>query len=285
MKNPSILPRNPAHETTLLLVVSTICFFAALAGMIFKSTYDSANQWTLEVEDQLTVRILSENPDNAESLISNVNGVILARKMDRTELIELLQPSLESQEFSSDLPVPTLFAVTIDLNVSGVDEAIENALLNRNYMASVSSHSERSKGIRQGLDVIRMTSLVIIGLLTASAVGIIIIATHSSVVSQQQVARVLYLAGAPDGFIMRIFAVRFWVNIFLASLIGALLALGLLFLLMHAIGNVSSVEGWLPVLSPDNEDFLIPISVPIIASLLTLVTTRSAVLGILKKRI
>lgn len=282
MKNPSVLPRNPAHETALFIVVSTICFFTALAGMIFKSTYDSANQWSLEVEDQVTVRILSDNPDNAESLISNVKGVILARKMERAELVALLEPTIESKELSPDLPVPTLFAVSTDPKVSGVDEAIKNALLNRNYTASVSSHAKRSEGIRQGINVIRLTSLVIIGLLTASAVGIVIIATHSSVVTQKHVARVLYLAGARDGFITGVFAMRFWTNIFFASLFGALTALGLLYLLTNVIGNISRVDWWLLVISPNNEDFLIPILIPVIASLLTLVTTRSAVLGILK---
>lgn len=283
MKNLSILPRDPSHETALFLVVATICFFAALAGMIFKSTYDAADQWTSEVENQITVRILNSDQNDAESLITKVDGVISAREIERTELVGLLEPSIESDDVTSSLPVPSLFAVTTDVTVPDVADAIETALLNRNYVASVTSHSARSESIRWSLNLLSTTSLAIIGLLTAGAVGIIIIATHSSVVSQRHVAKVLYLAGARDGFIMRVFVWRFCFNVFLASLFGALSALGVIFLLVHAVTSISNVEWWLPLLTPELDDLLIVGVTPFIASLVALVTARSTVLGSLKK--
>ena len=283
MKNLSILPQDPSHETALFIVVATICFIAALAGMIFKSTYDSADQWTSEVENQITVRILNSDQNDAESLITKVDGVISAREIERTELVGLLEPSIESDDVTSSLPVPSLFAVTTDVTVPDVAEAIETALLNRNYVASVTSHSARSESIRWSLNLLSTTSLAIIGLLTAGAVGIIIIATHSSVVSQRHVAKVLYLAGARDGFIMRVFVWRFCFNVFLASLFGALSALGVIFLLVHAVTSISNVEWWLPLLTPELDDLLIVGVTPFIASLVALVTARSTVLGSLKK--
>lgn len=283
MKKTSLLPRNPAQETALFFVVATICFFATLAGMIFKSTHETATQWITEIDDQITVRILNNNPNNAEELIADVNGVISVQKLDRDELVSLLQPSFESENVTAELPIPTIFAVTSNASVSGVNDAIEQALLNRNFEASVTSHSARSDSIRGGLQIVRFTSLTIVGLLAASVIGIIIISTRSAIVAQRSVGRVLFLAGARDGFITRVFAFRFCSNIFFASLVGTLLAFGVLYLLVQVISNVSNVEWWLPILLPDLEDFLIPIVIPVVASLIVLVATRVTVLGTLKK--
>ena len=284
MKNPSILPRDPSHETALFIVVATISFFAALAGMIFKSTYDSADQWTSEVENQITVRILNPDQNNAENLIATVDGVISAREIERAELVGLLEPSIASDDVISSLPVPSLFAVTTDVTVPGVADAIETALLNRNYQASVTSHSERSESIRWSLNLLSTASLAIIGLLAASAIGIIIIATRSSVLTQRHIAKVLYLAGARDGFIIRVFVWRFYVNVFLASLFGALSSLGVTFLLVHTLSSMNSVEWSLPLLTPELDDFLIVIVTPFVAGVIALVTARSTVLGSLKKQ-
>lgn len=283
MKKNSLLPRNPAQETALFFVVATICFFATLAGMIFKSTHETATQWITEIDDQITVRILNNNPNNAEELIADVNGVISVQKLDRDELVSLLEPSLESENVTAELPIPTIFAVTSNASVSGVNDAIEQALLNRNFEASVTSHSARSDNIRGGLKIVRLTSLTIVGLLAASVIGIIIISTRSAIVAQSSVGRVLFLAGARDGFISRVFAFRFCSNIFFASLVGTLLAFGVLYLLVQVISNVTNVEWWLPILLPDLEDFLIPIVIPVVACLIVLVATRVTVLGTLKK--
>lgn len=285
MSSSSILPPNRVHEIALFFVVATLSFFVSLSGIVFKTTYGATDQWISQVENQITVRIIDSKEDQAVNLITDVRGVISAKQIERDELVTLLEPSFQSSEIISELPLPTVISVLFDTSVAGVDEAIKNVLKNRGYEASVVSHAARSENVRWGLDVIQMTSLVVIGLLTVSTILIIAITTHSTVATQGHIVRVLYLAGARDGYITGAFIARFWFTIFLSSLFGAILALGTAFLLILAIGNESRTVSWLQAIQLGSDDFLIPIVVPIVASLIALATTRSTIIGTLKKQI
>lgn len=269
-RETSLLPLEDAREAALFFVVGALCFLAALAALSAKSTYGAARAWTAEVEGEYTVSLSGADAtaaDEAARLLAGVDGVASARAFSDSEINALLEPNFGKSGLPADLPVPRLIAVTGEAGTGDLGADIGSALHAAGYDAAVDTHAEWAGDVREMLSISRMAALIIVALLSATAVAVIAFATHAALLARRDIVDVLHIAGARDRFIAGLFERRFWLLGLRAGTVGALVALASVAVLIALGRSGAERTGLLPQLSLDFPDLAVLVITPVIAGL------------------
>ncbi|MFL5296695.1 MAG: cell division protein FtsX [Phenylobacterium sp.] len=222
------LPEGDGREGSLIFVVAVLCFLACLTAMGVIAADRAARGWTGQLTGEATVIVRprgGETPDaaaaRAAEALSGAAGVAEARALEPAKAYDLIRPWLGDVSDLEDLPVPRLVAVTLDPRHPATAQALDKALKADGVDATVDDHSVWIKDIRRAGGVIGWLGLGVFLIITAAAAAVIAFATQAGLAARHDVVEVLHMAGAEDGFIARMFQVRFARLAGLAGLIGA----------------------------------------------------------------
>ncbi|MEO0981906.1 MAG: cell division protein FtsX [Pseudomonadota bacterium] len=276
-----LLPVEDAREAALFFVVCALCFLAALAALTGRATYGAAQEWTSDVEGELTIRLSGADmraADAARDLVADMPNVRDARVLDRDETATLLEPWFGSSGLPSSLPLPILIAVQADPSATDMGPNIQRRLTEEGFAAAVDEHSDWAGDVRRALGSVRLAALGAVALLAATAVAVIAFATHAALLARKDIVEVLHLSGAEDRFVSRLFERRFWVLALRAGSVGALAALGAASLLSYSLSQGGGRDWLLPTLRLDLVDLSILISTPIMAAFAARFAARITVL-------
>ena len=114
--------------------------------------------------------------------------------------------------------------------------------------------------------------------IAAAAAAVVAFATRAGLAARRDVVEVLHLAGAEDGFIARLFQVRFARVAAVAGSFGALAAAGLGAALRIAGGG----EGLAPALPLAWSDLLAVVPCPLIAALVAAVAAQVTAMKLIR---
>lgn len=279
-ENP-LLPESDAREAALFFVVAALCFLAALSALTARATYGAAEDWTAEVEGEMTVRLRGADPRTARDaadLLKNMDTVDSARLIEREEAVQLLTPWFGTDGLPAGLPLPILIEVTTVTGAGRIAPDIQRKLGEAGFNASVDDHSSWVGDVRRTLGTARLAALGAVALLVAIAIAVIAFATHAALLARRDIVDVLHLTGAEDRFIANLFERRFWLLGLQAGTIGAISALGLAALLVFATGQGGDRSWLLPRLSLDFWDILILLSTPVLAGIAARGAARATVI-------
>lgn len=283
-----LLPQGDAREAALLFVVAALCFLAALVALSARASYGAAAEWTSAANGELTVRLRGVDAraaGEAESLITELDGVASARLIPREEAAQMLAPWFGTDGLPAGLPVPVLVEVKAQSGATDLAPALSEALGAGGFDVQVDDHAKWGQDVRRALGTARMAAFAAVALLVATATAVIAFATHASLLARRDVVNVLHLSGAPDPFIANLFERRFWLLGLRGGAVGAAAALGLAALLVFTVG-VNAQRTWLlPRLSLDFWDFVILLLTPIIAGFTARIAARRTVIRELARTI
>ncbi|MBS0332246.1 MAG: ABC transporter permease, partial [Proteobacteria bacterium] len=144
-----------------------------------------------------------------------------ARALEPAKAYDLIRPWLGDVGDIEDLPVPRLVAGTLAARQPAGAAQLRTALAAQNIDATVDDHSVWIKDIRRAGGIVRALGVGIFLLIAAAAGAVVAFATRAGLAARRDVVEVLHLAGAEDGFIARLFQVRFARVAGLAGLLGA----------------------------------------------------------------
>jgi len=222
------LPERDERDGALIFVVAVLCFLACLTAMGVVAADRSAAGWTGQLTGEATVIVRprgGETPDaaaaRAAEALSGVSGVAEARALEPAKAYDLIRPWLGDVSDIEDLPVPRLVAVTLDGRHPADAAKLKAALAAQSVDATVDDHSVWIKDIRRAGGVVEVLGASVFLLIAAAAGAVVAFATRAGLAARQDVVEVLHLAGAEDGFIARLFQVRFARVAGLAGLLGA----------------------------------------------------------------
>jgi cell division transport system permease protein len=263
------LPEKEARDTALIFVVAVLCFLACLTAMGVIAADRAAGGWTGQLVGEATVIVRpkgGETPDaaaaRAAEALSGAAGVAEARALEPAKAYDLIRPWLGDVSDIEDLPVPRLVAVTLDRKHPATAAQLRQALNSQNVDATVDDHSIWIKDIKRAGGLVRWLGAGVFLLIAAAAGAVVAFATRAGLAARKDVVEVLHLAGAEDGFIARLFQVRFARVAGLAGLLGAGAAAALGAGLRIAGGG----EGLTPALPIAWSDLLAVIPCPLIAA-------------------
>jgi cell division transport system permease protein len=264
------LPEKEARDGALIFVVAVLCFLACLTAIGVIAADRAAGGWTGQLVGEATVIVRprgGETPDaaaaRAAEALAGAPGVTEARALEAAKAYDLIRPWLGDVTDLEDLPVPRLVAVTLDGKHPATARQLSAALKAQNVDATVDDHSIWIKDIRRAGALVRWLGAAVFLLIAAAAAAVVAFATRAGLAARRDVVEVLHLAGAEDGFIARLFQVRFARVAGLAGLLGAGAAAALGVGLRIAGGG----EGLTPALPLAWSDLLAVIPCPLLAAL------------------
>ena len=264
------LPEKEARDGALIFVVAVLCFLACLTAMGVIAANRAAHAWTGQLTGEATVIVRprgGETPDaaaaRAAEALAETPGVAEARALEPAKAYDLIRPWLGDVSDLEDLPVPRLVAVTLDGKHPADAPRLKAALAARNVDATVDDHSIWIKDIRRAGRVVGGLGAGVFLLTAAAAAAVVAFATRAGLAARKDVVEVLHLAGAENGFIARLFQLRFARVAAQGGLVGAAVAALVGAILRLAGGG----EGLTPALPLAWTDLLAVIPCPLLAAL------------------
>jgi cell division transport system permease protein len=264
------LPERESRDAALIFVVAVLCFLACLTAMGVIAADRAARGWTGQLTGEATVIVRprgAETPDAAAArgaeALAGVTGVTEARALEPAKAYDLIRPWLGDVGDLADLPVPRLVAVTLDPKHPATAEALRQGLKSQDVDATVDDHSVWIKDIRRAGGVVRWLGTGVFALIATAAAAVIAFATRAGLAARRDVVEVLHLAGAEDGYIARLFQIRFAQLAGVAGLIGAAGA-GLVGAILRLMGGG---EGLTPALPIAWSDLLAVLPCPLFAAI------------------
>jgi cell division transport system permease protein len=280
------LPDGDGRDGALIFVVAVLCFLACLTALGVVAADRAARGWSDQLAGEATVIVRprgGETPDaaaaRAAEALAGVAGVTEARALEREKAYDLIRPWLGDVTDLEDLPVPRLVAVTLDPKQPASATALDRALKAQGVDAAVDDHSVWIKDIRRAANLARWAGAAVFLLIAGAAAAVVAFATRAGLAARRDVVEVLHLAGAEDGFIARLFQIRFARIAAQAGLIGAAGAAATGAALRIAGGG----EGLTPALPIAWSDLLVVLPCPVLAALVAAFAARLTAAALIRE--
>lgn len=296
-RQSAVIPRAQPAIRTLVIAMSVMCYLASLAigGLILINR--AVDSWTTDIAREVTVQVrpmedhdLEAELARAAEIISGFAGVSQVRILDRDAAAKLLEPWLGQGRLIDDLPVPRLITVGIDRRNPPDFDRLASTLEAEVAGVSLDTHRHWQRELTRLAAAVQWLGLAILLLVLCSAVTLVIQVTRTALQANREAVEVLYLVGARDRFIASAVERRFLRAGLTGGIAGAVLGIAT-FAAVTFAGYAAAPSGLAEasrslIFGPSAEVTIAYLSfllVPILATLICLVTARLAVLKILRQ--
>lgn len=286
-----VIPEATAPHMTLMTAMAAMCYLAVLAIGALMMTAAAVDKWTSQVASEVTVQISAADGVDVEGdtvkaarILRDTPGIAAVSVVSREDARELLEPWLGAGAVLDDLPIPQLINVSLD-NTSPPDlEALRAQLAAEVPSATLDTHRRWQAELLSMAGTLTWLAIAVLTLIAAAAAVLVVYATRAAMEANREVLEVLYLAGARDGFISREVLWRFCLTGLKAGLIGALLGFVTFVVLGFGSGRLAGpVKAFLyDPLGDSSINYAAFLAVPLVATLISLVTARISISRVLK---
>jgi len=224
----------------LPFIIAGLTVLATLMLVLCLSLSHAVSCWQNELSGKVTVQRLPLDktaqplPERVEAALALLRAspvVATAEPVGEAAMVQLLAPWFGQGSLPDELPVPALIDVELKPDVTdihGLREALESV-----SGAQLDDHGSWMREVHRlamlGLGVAAVLLLLIIG----AAVLMLILLVQTAMEAHHEVIELLHLVGATDAFIARqLRRHMFWLSV-QGTLLGGLVATGLLILLVR----------------------------------------------------
>lgn len=288
----AIIPPDAAPLRTLVMAMAVMCYLAVLAAGGLVLINRSVEAWTGDLSREITVQLrevagrnMEEDLAKAAAILKATPGILKVTVLDEKAAIELLEPWIGGIEGLEDLPVPRLIAVEIDPDHPPDFAALETQLRNEVPGVSLDTHKRWQAELTRMARVLTTLAYAILVLIGLCAIAIVVFATRAALEANREVVEVLHLVGARDSFIARQVWGRFLQTGLTAGVIGLVLGILTFFLAAGAAPeSFSAISREFLSFGSANifANYLVLLVVPLVATLICLITSRVTLMRILK---
>lgn len=286
-----VIPQATAPHMTLMTAMAAMCYLAVLAIGALLMTATAVDNWTSQIASQVTVQISAADGVDVDGDTAKVADILRATTgiadidvVSPDAARELLEPWLGKSGILDDLPIPRLINVSIDKSSPPDLELLRATLATEVPSATLDTHRRWQAELVSMAGSLTWLAVAVLSLIATSAIVLVIYATRAAMEANREVIEVLYLAGARDSFISREVLWRFWLTGLKAGLIGSLLGFVTFVILGLGSSRLSGpVEALLyHPLDTSSTNYAAFIVVPVVATLISLVTARISISRVLK---
>jgi cell division transport system permease protein len=254
-----VIPEATAPHMTLMTAMAAMCYLAVLAiGALLMTS---------------AARILRDTP-----------GISGATVVPAEDARRLLEPWLGKSAILDDLPIPQLINVSIDKAIPPDLEGLRARLAAEVPSATLDTHRRWQAELISMAGTLTWLAIAVLSLIAGAAAVLVVYATRAAMEANREVLEVLYLAGARDSFISREVLWRFCLTGLKAGLIGALLGFITFILLGFGSGRLAGpVKDFLyHPLGASSTSYAAILAVPVVATVISLITARISISRVLK---
>lgn len=293
LNSHSELPLNDDNSNLFLQImvaVSVFLFAITMAGHI--TIKKAAESWTHGISGTMTVQIKpSEEPLKSEDENLRINQVIhffeQQPEVEKVSLIsdkqmqKLMSPWLGKSADLKALPLPRLLDVHLKNNILPDMTKLSEDLAQIAPYAAMDNHRVWLSRLLQFSNALKILAQAVLLMVLTSSAFSIFYATKTSLGLHSQIIEILHIIGATDDYIARQYARRSFYTGFVAGVFGLLTALVALYVIGRAAGGLES--GMLAVSPLSMENWLVIISLPLWAAVLSMFTAYWTVKNVLGK--
>lgn len=289
MEKPGqILPRGGTTGRPLQTVMAIMCYLAALALGSALAVNRLSENWTSDLAGQITITIkttpgtnIVQKVDDALAVLETTPGILRARAASDGELKDLLLPYLGNGVSLDRLPIPRLIFVQID-SVNKPDLKSLQANLNEAVSGAIlDDHSRWNAQLESFAVGLASLGFAVLALTAIATIATVIYATRAGLLANRETIEVLHMVGAQDRFIAGEFQNHFLAIGLIAGLIG-LGGAGLTFFGFSSLAG-QSTSLLTPTIVPTWPEVVALFSIPLIASIVSMVTARLTTLRVIGK--
>ena len=272
-----VVPPTGYSARLTIFTAAAMAFLAVFALAMSLAAGRLADRWSDALARASTIRISAPAAEiDAQTwavltVLEQTPGVDSARALTDEEQRDLLEPWFGPDLPVESLPIPRL--VEVIETAEGYDgEGLRQRLAAEAPGAVLDDHTRWRRPLVEAAARLRLLGWVSLALIMASTATMITLAAGSSLAANEQVIRVLRLVGARDRYIAGAFVRRFT----LRALIGA--AVGTVFgMIAVALMPSAAEEGaFLTGLGFAGGQWLLPLTVPVLAAIVAFFATRAA---------
>ena len=291
----TIMPKVHAPLGTLVIAMSVMCYLACLAIGAMVLINRAVDKWTSDISGEVTVQIrpldgvdLVAETAKAAKLLEETAGINNVSVLSEADAAKLLEPWLGKHRILEELPIPRLISAQTDKRAPPDLELLAKTVSNQIRGASLDTHRQWQDELTSTARTLRWLGLVVLVIIAAASVALVTYASRAALETNRDVLEVLYLVGARDRYIARQVEQRFFkagLRAGVTGVGGALVTFGLLYFAAYAGGApglFTTMRELLAVpLQHSYLDYLWLALVPVIATLICLLTARIATVRIL----
>ncbi len=292
----TVMPRVQAPLRTLVLALTVMCYLAAIAIGAMLLINRAVEGWTSDIAGEITVQVreiegadIEQELAKAATIINETSGILAIRVLSRGEGLGLLEPWLGKTAILDELPVPRLIAITVDRAAPPDLQTLRVKLAQSVKGAVLDTHRRWQGELTAMASTMRWLAGAVLLLISGCAVALVVFATRTALDANRDVLEVLYLVGARDRFIASQVERRFLTAGLRGGMAGTLAGL-LTFALMSATGRFGAPSGLAEASSrllfgpPETTyaAYLVFAIIPLVATVIALMTARWAVFRILR---
>ena len=286
-----VIPEATAPHMTLMTAMAAMCYLAVLAIGALLMTSAAVNNWTSQVASEVTVQIsaadgvdVDGDTARAARILRDTPGISGATVVPAAEARRLLEPWLGKSAILDDLPIPQLINVSIDKAIPPDLEGLRARLAAEVPSATLDTHRRWQAELISMAGTLTWLAIAVLSLIVGAAAVLVVYATRAAMEANREVLEVLYLAGARDSFISREVLWRFCLTGLKAGLIGALLGFITFVILGFGSGRLAApVKDFLyDPLGASSASYLAILAVPVVATVISLITARISISRVLK---
>lgn len=277
-----IVPPTGFTAQLTLFSAGAMAFLAVFALALALATGRLAERWSSELAGSVTVRVSAPAADQdalaqaAMTILQTTPGTGTPRLLPPEDVATLLEPWFGPDMPVDALPVPALIDLPVD---AGFDtEGLRLRLEAEVPGAVLDDHTEWRRPLVTAANRLRMLGVVSLLLIGAASAAMITLAAKAALAANVQVIRVLRLIGARDLTIATAFVRRFTRRAAMGSAVGTLAGMAGIAILP----DTSAAGGFMTGLGFQGWDWLLPLTIPLIAAVVGFAATRWAALNMLE---
>ncbi|WP_419145054.1 cell division protein FtsX [Novosphingobium mangrovi (ex Hu et al. 2023)] len=273
----------------VIAIMVALTAIALAAGLSIGNAVSAAKA---EIEGGVTIQIIEPREDTRDrqtrdvaKAVQQLPGVSGLRIVPREELDSLIEPWLGSgiaEATGSAIPVPALIDVRLATGATPQRvETIRTAARKVTQAARVDAQSSWLRPVFEAMVSLQILAIALVALLTLALAAAVLLAARSALGANRDVIEIVHLLGGTDKQVARVFQRSIGFDAAGGGAVGLALALVVIVLLARRFEGLGAglVDNGALVWS----DWLLLALVPILATLLAMITARFTVLHALRK--
>lgn len=270
----------------LVLLIALMTYLLLLSATGSIGLGHMADKWVSGLENAMTIEIPANDSAKQQASVlveklQKFENVKTARVLTQADMGDMLSPWLGSDtSVLADLPLPTLVSVELNKRAPNTAQNIKNLVNSVAPEAIVDSHEAWLVDLLKLTNGLRVTALIVFGLILFVTSFVIGGAVRSRMAMHQRELELLHTMGATDKYISLQF-IRYIFSQTTKGLGFGILAGLLTFICFAVFANQST--GTLPELNMGQMDWIILVSIPFLLLVIGTLTARQTVYSVLNE--
>jgi cell division transport system permease protein len=267
-------------------IIGFLMYSVTIAIMSGFFTHNLTSRWKDALNGRVTVEFQSNINGAGEVLtdkqieeilktIKGTKGVKFVRKLGEADILKVLEPWLSGTAIPDDFPFPAIFDVETDRGVKTDLLSLRDSLSKISYGVKIHDHANWYAPIAKISDGLFGFAIILSVLIFATVCVTMVFITKKTLATHLNAVKILQLIGANNSYI----ASQFKRYYFAVGCKSSLISIVCSFLTIFGIIFISSAE---PLSLTTLNYAAVAIIVPLIATMLVMITSKNTVLFFLK---